>query len=313
MGWCGRQTRLMARMVDPATRNRHISGMEEKIERQLDLPRVSVVLGTVRWGAVEDVRPRLDGYNVCQRLSGDHAPIRIGNIGAREAFRRVRSIGFLPPDCAVRLFPVDGPFRVLNCAFERQWFEETTGIDAGFWDAHTRDLVSIRNRRLEVLMQDIQAEMEQPGFGHEPLVEAATTMMLVEMARHFQQLAEPHGAVGNGLAPWQMRRIEERIAAADLRGYPSLAELAELAGISQSHLMRGFKASTGWPIHKFIAEERLRAAKQLLAKEELNSKEIAGRLGFRTPAYFATAFRRMTGKTPSEYRREARAGIFVTN
>jgi AraC family transcriptional regulator len=300
-------------MVDHEAVKGHISSMEELIERQLDLPRVSVVLGTVRWGAVEDVRPRHDGYNICQRLSGEHAPIRIGNIGAREAFRRVRSIGFLPPDCAVRLFPVEGPFRVLNCAFERKWFENTTGIDVGFWEAHTRDLVSIRNRRLEVLMQDIQAEMEQPGFGHELLVESATTMMLVEMARYFRQLSEPRGAAGNGLAPWQMRRIEERIEAADLRGYPSLAELAELAGISQSHLMRGFKASTGWPIHKFIAEERLRAAKQLLAGDELNSKEIAGRLGFRNPAYFATAFRRMTGKTPSEYRREARAGVYGAN
>jgi AraC family transcriptional regulator len=138
-------------------------------------------------------------------------------------------------------------------------------------------------------------------------------MILVEMARYFRQLAEPRGAAGHGLAPWQIRRIEQRIEAAELRGYPALAELAELAGISQSHLMRGFKASTGWPIHKFIAEERLRAAKQLLAREELNSKEIAGRLGFRNPAYFATAFRRMTGKTPSEYRREARAGVLSPN
>lgn len=287
--------------------------MEEVIERQLDLPRVSVVLGTVRWGSVEEVRPRFDGYNICQRLSGAHAPLRIGNLGPREAFRRVRSIGLLPPDCVVRLFPVDGPFRVLNCVFERAWFEETTCIDPGLWEAHTRDLVSIRNRRLEVLMQDIQAEMEQPDFGHELLIESATAMMLVEIARYFRQLAEPRGVAGNGLAPWQMRRIEERISAADMQGYPSLVELAEIAGISQSHLMRGFKASTGWPIHKFIAEERMRAAKQLLADEQLNSKEIAGRLGFRNPAYFATAFRRMTGKTPSEYRREARAGMFGPN
>ncbi|MGE3689773.1 MAG: helix-turn-helix domain-containing protein [Novosphingobium sp.] len=300
-------------MVDLEPGIAHILFMEELIERQLDLRRVSVVLGTLRWGSVEDVRPRFEGYNVCQRLSGDHAPIRIGNLGAREAFRRVRSIGFLPPDCGVRLHPVDGPFRVINCVFDRDWFETTTGIDDGFWEEHTRDLVSIRNRRLEILMQDIQAEMEQPGFGHELLIESASTMMLVELARYLRQPTEPRGAAGHGLAPWQMRRIEERIEAADQSGYPSLAELATLAGISQSHLMRGFKASTGWPIHKFIAEERLRAAKQLLASEDLNSREIAGRLGFSNPAYFATAFRRMTGKTPSEYRREARAGVYGRN
>jgi len=134
-------------------------------------------------------------------------------------------------------------------------------------------------------------------------------MILIEMARYGRRLGSPGrtGAAGQGLAPWQLRRINERLALALEQGYPGLDELAALCGISQSHLMRSFKIATGWPIHKFITEERLRAAKQMLAQGEINAKEIASRLGFRSPAYFATAFRRMTGKTPTEYRREAQA------
>jgi AraC-like DNA-binding protein len=77
--------------------------------------------------------------------------------------------------------------------------------------------------------------------------------------------------------------------------------------MSQSHLMRTFKVSTGWQIHKYIAEERMKSAKLMLAEDQLNTKEISARLGFRSPAYFATAFLRMTGMTPTEYRRQARA------
>jgi len=283
--------------------------MEPLIEKQIVLPSISVQLATVQWGKVQEVQPAFDGYNICQRLSDDHSPLRIGNIDAREAFPRVRSVGFLPPGCMVRLYPMDQPLRVLNCVFPKERFEEITGIGQKLWEEHTRDLVWIRNRRLEVLMQEILGEMVQPGYAHEMLIEAAASMMLVEMARYGQRLDETQGAggIGNGLAPWQMRRINERLEAALEQGYPSLGELAQLCGISQSHLMRSFKLSTGWPIHKYITEERLRAAKQMLVGDLYNSKEISARLGFRNPAYFATAFRRMTGKTPTEYRREARA------
>jgi len=282
--------------------------MEPEIEREVTLPSLSVQLATVNWTEAQDVLPSTAGYNICQRLSDDHSPLRIGNINAREAFPRVNSVGFLPPGCSVRLYPVEGPFRVLNCAFEPKLFESVTGISQRQWEEHTGALVSIKDRRLEMLMQEIHAELVQPGFGHELLIEAASTMILVEMARYARSLDESRsrGGAGQGLAPWQLRRINERLAESLDDGYPSLDELAALCGISQSHLMRSFKASTGWPIHKYISEERLRAAKQMLAGDEFNSKEIASRLGYRSPAYFATAFRRMTGKTPTEYRREAR-------
>jgi AraC family transcriptional regulator len=252
-------------------------------------------------------------YCVCQRLSDNHAPLRIGNINAREAFPRVRSVGFLPPGYAVRLYPLDGPFRVLNCAFEKSYFENIAEIGQDQWEEHTNALVAIRERRLEMLMQEIYGELVQPDFGRDILIEAASTMILVELARYGRRLSSCNrqSQPGQGLAPWQLRRIHDRLDAALELGYPTLDELSQLCGISQSHLMRTFKASTGWPIHKYVAEERLKAAKQMLVDEHLNSKEIAGKLGFRSAAYFATAFRRMTGKTPSQFRREARAQEFL--
>jgi AraC family transcriptional regulator len=281
--------------------------MEQNFEKELHLPRVSVQLATVKWAAVEDIVPRALGYNICQRLSEGHSPIRIGNINASEAFPRIHSVGLLPPGCPVRLYPVAVPFRVLNCAFEKAYFESVTQIGLEQWEEHTGRLVAIRDRRIEIMMQEIYAELVQPGFGCDLLIEAACTMILVEIARYGHRLRKASTGVANqGLTPWQLRRINERIEVSLEEGYPGVAELAALCGISHSHLMRTFKAATGWPIHKFIAEERLRTAKRLLVLEDVNAKEISARLGFRSPAYFATAFRRMTGQTPSDYRREAR-------
>lgn len=289
--------------------------MENVVEREVVLPRVAVHLATIRWDTAQDHTPSETQYCVCQRLSDNHAPLRIGNVNAREAFPRVRSVGFLPPGCAVRLYPVDRPFRVLNCAFEQSYFEEIAEIGQERWEEHTHALVAISDRRLELMMQEIYGELTQPDFAHDILIEAASTMILVEMARYGRRLdgGKRQGQPGQGLAPWQLRRIHDRIDAALEIGYPNLEELSQLCGISQSHLMRTFKASTGWPIHKFVAEERLKVAKQMLADEHLNSQQIAGKLGFRSAAYFATAFRRMTGKTPTEFRRQARAMDFTRN
>lgn len=284
--------------------------MQQVIEKEISLPRVSVQLATVRFDATEEFIPQFSAYyNICQRLSDKHSPMRIGNLAAREAFPRVRSVGFLPPGCSFKLFPLEQPFRALNCAFEKTFFEETTRIQQNLWEEHTGALVSIKERRLETIMQQIYAELVQPGFAQDLMIEALTTTLLVEMARYARRLgtASGPGGTGHGMAPWQLRRIQERIEASLELGYPGLEELAQLAGISQSHLMRTFKVSTGWQIHKYIAEERMKSAKLMLAEDRLNTKEISTRLGFRSPAYFATAFLRMTGMTPTEYRRQARA------
>ena len=284
--------------------------MEQVIEKEIALPRLWVQLGTVHWADVEYYSSSLSGYYLCQRLSDGHPAMKVGNFAAAEVFPRVRSVSFLPPDCSVQLYPVKTPFRALNCIFEREFFESTTEIDPDQWNEHIDVFATIRNRRLEAMMQQIYAELMQPGFGHGLLIEATSTMMLVEMARYGRaRLGKMEGGNGDeqGLAPWQLRRIRERVQASLEIGYPDLGELARLCGISESHLMRTFKASTGWQVHKYIAEERLNAAKMLLAVDTLSLKAIAARLGFCSSAYFATAFRRMTGMTPAEFRRRSSA------
>ena len=102
--------------------------------------------------------------------------------------------------------------------------------------------------------------------------------------------------------------IPPRIENSPGKGYPSLAELADICGISEGHLARSFKAATGWQIQKYIAEERLALAKSLLADSETSCEAIAEQLGYGSAAYFSTSFRRATGRTPTAFRRLAATG-----
>ena len=53
-----------------------------------------------------------------------------------------------------------------------------------------------------------------------------------------------------------------------------------------------------------IAEYRIKQAKRLLKDITVNVKEISEKVGYQDSNYFAKVFKRLEGKTPSEYRLE---------
>lgn len=287
--------------------------MQEHIERELMIPGISVFIGTSQWSQPVDWTCPETRHVVCQRLSEGHSPLRLGGgaRGLREVYPRVRSLGFMPSSGCITMHPLGQPLRTLNCWFDRAWFEEATGIDRAGWTDLAGEFLPMTNGFVETLMQRIHLELAQPGFGSEQLVEGAGAMIAVEMARLAQTRggrAVASGAAPSGLAPWQLRKVRERIAASLEIGYPRTQELARLCGLSTSHLMRMFRQSTGMTLHSFIAGERQQAARRLLAQSRMSIKEVAAALGFSSAAHFTNAFRRHENATPSDFRRRVRAG-----
>ena len=82
----------------------------------------------------------------------------------------------------------------------------------------------------------------------------------------------------------------------------TVRQLARLVHLSQSRLKARFKAEVGIPPADFIMRQRVERSKEMLEAAEMNIADIAAALGFSTPQYFATVFRRYTGQTPSRFR-----------
>ena len=283
--------------------------MQEFIEHQVSVPGASVFIGTSEWAEPETWVCPDSRYVVCQRLSERHPALQLqtGPRELREVYPRVNALGFMPSRGRITMHPLGQPLRTLNCWFDREAFEQATGIDEPGWTDRAGEFLAVSNRNVETLMRRIHLELAQPAFGSEQVIEAASTMILVEMARIGRGRGEGE-ATGSGLAPWQMRRVRERLAAAPAAGYPGVQELATLCGVSRSHFMRMFKASTGQPVHAHIARHRLATARELLGEERCSVKEIAAFLGFSSAGHFTNAFRRAEGMTPSEFRRFVRVG-----
>jgi AraC family transcriptional regulator len=66
---------------------------------------------------------------------------------------------------------------------------------------------------------------------------------------------------------------------------------------------RAFRQSFGMPPHRYHIHQRIERAKCMLANMALSVTEIGLRLGFSESSAFAATFRKVTGRTASDFRR----------
>ena len=123
--------------------------------------------------------------------------------------------------------------------------------------------------------------------------------LLVEVLRANEQarsvLAEREIAVPkvHAAKQWILARIGDDYA---------IEEAAAAVNLSTTQFHQLFRRETGFTPGDWRNRERVRHAKQLLRNTKLSITRVAMRCGFASSQYFATAFKKITGLTPSDYR-----------
>ena len=84
----------------------------------------------------------------------------------------------------------------------------------------------------------------------------------------------------------------------------SLEDIAEYAQISSHYICSLFKKEIGMNVSKYVMEYRISKAKTLLMTTNMKSYEVAVESGFANESYFSRSFKKMTGFSPSDFRRE---------
>jgi AraC family transcriptional regulator len=109
-------------------------------------------------------------------------------------------------------------------------------------------------------------------------------------------------AVRGGLAGWQQRVVASYIEEHVAEEIP-LATMARLARLSPYHFSRAFKQTFGIPPHRFHVHRRIERAKSLLRSSVASVTSVGMDVGFSEASAFSTAFRKVTGMTPTEFQR----------
>jgi AraC family transcriptional regulator len=125
--------------------------------------------------------------------------------------------------------------------------------------------------------------------------------LIVALLAHVWGVDRNEGASTAGFAPAVRRRVlshvEEHLAQS-----LSLAELANVAGMSVRHFCRAFRASLGCSPHQYLLRQRVECAKALIAARDMPLAQVAQSVGFSDQSQFTRTFRRHAGLTPAAHR-----------
>lgn len=196
-----------------------------------------------------------------------------------------------------------GHIRVVRCVFSDDETRRLVGLRAKPDLRFLQSMLSHGSTQLRTLLNLVRRELENVADRSAAAVAALMELVSVEMERIIRRSTEI--STSGRLAPWQFRRIRERLAMAGPT--PAVSELAALCGISVRHLHRQFHALTGRTVADFVETTRIEQAKKMLEGQAYPIKAVAQACGFAHTNSFTRAFRRSTGQTPLTFRQASGA------
>ena len=145
--------------------------------------------------------------------------------------------------------------------------------------------------------------LRRPSETNQLFIDHMMLALTAHVAKTYGGLRRNTELARGGLAPWQLKRACERLAA-DLGGTLSLQQIAAELDLSVSHFSRAFRISTGLPPHQWLLRQRVKAATQLMTVRDLPLSEIAVSAGFADQSHFTRVFTSVIGVSPGVWRRE---------
>ena len=184
------------------------------------------------------------------------------------------------------------PGRWLNVQFTAAWFARVGAGERALPNAPQL----VRGTAVSWASR-IGAELREPDAVSRFAIEGALLLLITELSR-LPGLGEPR-------RPRWLSAVEDAIEAS-LTEPPTVADLAALAGVHASHLLRTFRRHHGATVANYARQRRIEQARAAIAKGEQSLSAIALGAGFADQSHFTRVFRRAFGETPGSYARSLR-------
>ena len=172
-----------------------------------------------------------------------------------------------------------------HTAEERQLQGYETGADAYITKPFQFDILSVRIQNLIRQKEHLRKKMQR-------FVDVKPSE--VKITSLDEQLIEKAIEV-----------VEQNISNAEF----SVEDLSHALAMSRVYLYKKLLALTGKTPIEFIRIMRLKRAAQLLEKSQLTIAEVAYKVGFNNPKYFARYFREEFGMLPTAYQKKSRTSV----
>jgi YesN/AraC family two-component response regulator len=106
----------------------------------------------------------------------------------------------------------------------------------------------------------------------------------------------------------RLSSVQEYVRKRDLTSI-TLKDVAKAIGVSPSRLSHLFRERVGISFSEWLARQRVERAKTLIRLNDLSTAEVAYAAGFGSYRSFERSFKKVTGLTPLQFRKEIRTQI----
>lgn len=185
------------------------------------------------------------------------------------------------------------PGKWVNMQFLDTWF---TRVSDGQTLSPSKSQ-SIRSHAASAWASRIRTEIHQKDTLSTLAIDGAMMLMMADLARARIDSASTR--------PKWLRRVEEAIEA-NISAPPSVEELAGIAGVHPTHLLRTFRRYQGTTIANFVRRRRIERARTEVAQAKQPLSRIALDAGFSDQSHFTRVFKQAYGETPGQYARSFR-------
>ncbi len=117
-------------------------------------------------------------------------------------------------------------------------------------------------------------------------------------ANQIRQLSFRDGERAEPVEIWKARKFIREHSDEEL----SLTKVAKVVNMSANYLSEEFKEVTGENFVDYVARTRVGKARDLLQDRQQRISEIAFAVGFQSLSQFNRVFKKLSGKSPTEYR-----------
>ena len=180
--------------------------------------------------------------------------------------------------------------RWLNIQFSARWIARV-GLAAGVLPTAPH---LVRGGSTVNWASRLGAEVREPDTVSQFAIEGALLLLISDLSRL--------PALGERRRPRWLKVIEDAIEAS-IAAPPTVPELAALAGVHASHVLRTFRRYHGCTVATYVRRQRLERARADIASSTLPLSMIAIQAGFADQSHLTRAFRQAFGATPGQYAR----------
>jgi AraC family transcriptional regulator len=211
--------------------------------------------------------------------------------------------GGAPYECRWKALTPE-PFQAMSVFIElpllQRALEEVFGADAPH--ARLRDVSAFTDAALNSLMERLREELMRRHAS--PLfLQGIAQAIAIHLARNYAELVKESRRGSPSLPGYKLRQITDWMAEHIAEEF-NLDRLAAQVGLSKFHFDRLFKSAMGVSPSRYHINLRLDAARRLLRETKKSVVTVALDVGYTNPSHFAQLFRRETGLSPSDYRRQ---------